>query len=468
MKIILKIFTLLSFILFLVNSSNAQLKQEIPHTRVLFIFDASMSMSGVWESKPKIDVARSILIPFVDSLSKIPNIEIALRVYGNRSPFPPQDCNDTHLEVPFGAEDNVTSIIKTILELTPNGTTPIEHSLSLAADDFPEDTTCRNIIFLITDGVEACDGDPCAISRELQRKGVILKPFIIGVGNDVDFKRVFNCAGNVYNAKTEIEFLSILNTAMKKALTSTPLQVYLLDTYKKPRETNVPMTFYDNASGYIRYNFVHSLIETGEPDIMFIDPLVSYTIKVHTIPPVFSDTVNLEAGKHTIVKIDAPQGTIKIQTPPGSYGKAPLAAIVRESGKMNTLHVQMTGEEIDYITGKYDLEILTLPRTYFYGVEVKQSEVTDIKIAKSGRVTFSRPDPKGYGAIYIDRNTDLELVTELSESINGAEVFNLQPGRYVVVWRPLKETDTELSVSKRFTITPGSSAFIQLARNDKH
>ena len=205
----------------------ADVPNVMPKTRILFIFDGSYSMLGIWERHSKMEVAKSILIPFIDSVSKIPNVEIGLRIYGNRSPFPPQDCKDSHLEVPFG-KNNVPEIMNKILSLNPNGTTPIAYSIEQAAKDFPPDTTARNIIFLITDGVEACDGDPCAISRELQAKGVILKPFIIGVGNEVDFNKMFNCAGQVFSAKNELEFLPILNLAMEKALVSTPLQVYLL------------------------------------------------------------------------------------------------------------------------------------------------------------------------------------------------------------------------------------------------
>jgi Ca-activated chloride channel family protein len=438
----------------------AQAPRVMPLTRILFIFDGSMSMIGLWEQKAKIEVARSILIPFLDSISKIPNVEIALRVYGNRSPFPPQDCGDTHLEVPFGP-NNVPSIIRTILELTPNGTTPIAYSLEQSVNDFPKDSTARNIIFIITDGIEACDGDPCAVSRELQKKGVILKPFIIGVGNEVDWDKVFNCAGNVYSAKSEIEFLPILNMAMEKALITTPLQVYLLDAYKKPRETDVPMTFYDNANGFIRYNFVHSVIKPCEPDIMFLDPLVSYRLKIHTMPPVFYDSINLEPGKHTIIKVDVPQGFLMIEKPFGTTVYGNLQGIVRIANDMNTLNVQTVNFKQKYICGKYDLEIFTLPRTYFYGVEVKQNELTTLKIPSPGRISFTRPQ-FGFGSIFIDRNTDLEFVAKLDEVGKGNDSFTLQPGKYVVIWRDKSFTDTEKSIYKNFEITSGCSKFIQL------
>ena len=441
----------------------ADVPNVMPKTRILFIFDGSYSMLAVWERHTKMDVAKSILIPFIDSVSKLPNVEIALRIYGNRSPFPPQDCKDSHLEVPFG-KNNAPEVLNKILNLKPNGTTPIAYSIEQAAKDFPPDTTCRNIIFLITDGVEACDGDPCAISRELQAKGVILKPFIIGIGNDVDFRKLFDCAGQVFSARSELDFQPILNQAMERALMSTPLQVYLLDAYKKPRETDVPMTFYDNTSGFIHYNFVHSVIKPGEPDVLFLDPLVSYKIKVHTMPPVYADNINLEPGKHTIVKIDAPQGYLVVERPYGFNMANSLPTIVRQKGDMNTLNVQQAGEKVKYITGKYDLEILTTPRTYFYDVEIKPDEIKTVKIPQPGHVTFNRPQ-LGIGAIYLDRNTDLEFVTYLSPDSRKSDVFTLQPGKYVVIWRDKFETDTEKSISKSFEITSGGNVYVQITPN---
>lgn len=461
--------SVLTFIILGIGPSIGQRLETTPNvtplTRILFIFDGSYSMMGIWERNSKMEIAKSILIPFIDSVSKIPNVEVALRIYGNRSPFPPQDCKDSHLEVPFG-KNNLPEIINKITTLNPNGTTPIAYSIEQAAKDFPPDTTARNIIFLITDGVEACEGDPCAISRKLQEKGVILKPFIIGVGNEIDFNKIFDCAGHVFSAKNELDFLPVLNLAMEKAMASTPLQVYLLDAYKKPRETDVPMTFYDNVTGFIRYNFVHSVIKPGEPDILFLDPLVSYKIKVHTMPPVYAEDVNLEPGKHTIVKIDAPQGYLTVERPYGFNISTPIPAIVRIAGDMNTLNVQQANEKIKYICGKYDLEILTTPRTYFYDVEIKPDEVKTIKIPQPGHVTFTRPQ-LGIGAVYIDRNTDLEFVTNLSVDTRKNEMLTLQPGRYVVIWRDKFETDTEKSISQRFEITSGCNLYIQLNKNTK-
>ena len=55
-------------------------------TRMLFIFDASNSMNGKWEGATKIVRAREILKKTITDLKEIPDLELALRVYGHQSP----------------------------------------------------------------------------------------------------------------------------------------------------------------------------------------------------------------------------------------------------------------------------------------------------------------------------------------------------------------------------------------------
>jgi hypothetical protein len=163
-----------------------------PLTRILFVFDASNSMYGRWQTGTRMEVAQRLMRELLDSLGQIerPNFELALRVYGHQKPVPPQDCNDTRLEVAF-SPNSIPRIQKTLAGLRPMGTTPIARSLIKAGSDFPECSDCRNIIILITDGVEACDEDPCAASRILQQRGVILKPFVIGIGLESNLAKDF-------------------------------------------------------------------------------------------------------------------------------------------------------------------------------------------------------------------------------------------------------------------------------------
>jgi len=147
------------------------------NTRILFVFDGSQSMSGYWESDVKINIARNFLLHIVDSLETLPNVQMGLRIYGHQSPVVLQDCKDTKLEVTFDI-NNAHKIRQKLRFVKPLGNTPIAYSLEQSADDFPPCADCRNIVILITDGIEECGGDPCDVSLRLQSKGITLKPFI--------------------------------------------------------------------------------------------------------------------------------------------------------------------------------------------------------------------------------------------------------------------------------------------------
>jgi Ca-activated chloride channel family protein len=428
------------------------------NTRILFVFDASQSMAGTWESDTKINIARNFLISIVDSLENLENVQMALRVYGHQSPVPPQDCNDTKLEVPFDI-NNAFRIRQKLKFIKPKGTTPIAHSLELAAKDFTDCDECRNIIILITDGIEACDGDPCEVSRQLQLQGITLKPFIIGIGMDPDFKKTFDCVGYYYNADKEEKFKEVLDVVITMALNSTSAQINLLDEDGRPTETDVNMTFYDQVSGKVRQNIVHTLNQKGNPDTIMLDPLATYRIRINTIPPVYIDTVRVTAGKHTVIGADAPQGYLEFTTS-GRIQYRDLRAIIRRPGDMETLNYQGMNQNIKYLTGRYDIEIPTMPKILLYDVEIRQSHTTTIEIPRSGIATFMNNQP-GYGSLYVWRNGDMEWVTNLPEKRTNQSLI-LQPGSYTVVFRPKYSKNSQSTVKRRFDIVPGSSIAVEL------
>jgi Ca-activated chloride channel homolog len=435
-------------------------KYKPPETRILFIFDASQSMAGMWQKETKIAIARRVLIHIIDSLQQLPNVKMALRIYGHQSPVPPQNCDDTKLEVPF-ATDNAPLIRQKLRYIVPKGTTPIAHSLELGGGDFPPDVeNCRNIIILITDGVEACDGDACVVSQDLQRKGIVLKPFVIGIGIDENFEQTFNCIGNYYNAIAEEKFSEIMDVVISQALDATTAQINLLDQDGHPTETNVNCTFYDSFSGKIYYNYIHTLNHRGLPDTLTLDHLPVYRMRVHTLPPVDVDHIKLIAGKHTIIAADVPQGSLvlKVSDPVQYRG---VEFIVRKAGDMTTLNMQKMYAEEKYLVGKYDIEIPLLPRIYLQDVDIKQSHTTTVEIARPGLVTLLRSSV-GFGSIYLRKsNTQEEWIYNLDNTVKN-ESLQLQPGKYRVVFRALNAKQTLYTVSKVFEVRSGGSEVVQL------
>jgi len=409
-------------------------------------------MHGKWGNTKKIDIARQMLIEMVDSLEQEKNLQLALRIYGHQSPFPPPDCSDSKLEVPF-KEGNEGMIRQKLRWMNPKGTTPIAKSLELSAGDFPYNPNARNVIILITDGLEACDGDPCAISTKLRKQGIMLKPFVIGIGLDKNLEESFGCLGPVFNAKVASQFRAALDMAIAQSTTATTCQINLLDSYNKPTETNIALNFYDKMTGKLTDSYIHTINYKGHPDTIKLDPLITYRMVAHTIPPVTIDNIVPVYGKHSTFKVKAPQGYLQLLKPMGTEYKD-LQMVVKKSGSKETINVQQIGLTEKYICGKYDVEILCLPRIKYYNLQVKQSKTNILKIQQPGQVTILK-SAAGYGALFVKRKGILEYVVNLNPAISGGETFFLQPGEYRAVFRSKNARNVHYSIEKDFTVRSG-------------
>lgn len=457
MSVLIRVFF---FFLICIGAQSAIGQNQAQKTRILFVLDGSQSMYARWENGQKMQIATRLLRELVDSLKDVDNVELALRAYGHQYSVTSngRNCKDTKLEVPFSA-NNHAKITDRLQSIRPRGTTLIAYSLEQAANDFPADKNVRNVIILITDGIEECDGDPCAVSLALQKRGVILKPFVIGLGLEPEVIDAFKCVGNFYDATSEATFKTVLGIVISQALNNTTAQVNLLDELNRPLETNVPMTFYDSFSKQVRYNFVHTIDSRGNPDTLPIDPLGSYDLVVHTIPKVGKENIKLVPGKHTVIAVDAPQGDLALKM--GGYNEyKDLKTIVRKAGKSDVLVVQDFNKPQRYITGKYDLEILTLPRTYVEGVNIAQSRTTTVEIPQAGIVSVGS-SAKGYGSIFLEDGEELVWVCNLSP-LSTRQSIVLQPGNYRVVYRPLNARLSIYTKEESFVIQSGQSTQVKL------
>jgi Ca-activated chloride channel family protein len=452
-----------SLILFFVlhNAKSQRVEQSIPEkTRILFLFDASGSMLAPWGNELRIDAAKRVLTNLVDSLRVNDKIELALRPYGHLTPAKERNCKDTKLEIPF-APNNNDRIIERLKYIYPRGTTPIAYSLLQSANDFPKDDSYRNMIIIITDGIESCDGDPCAVSLELQKKDIFLRPFVIGLGMEEKFASEFDCMGEYFNAKNISAFQSVLNGILQQSLSKTTASIELLDQNNRAVEKDVNVSFMNTFTGISEFDFIHFRDQSGNPDTVEVDPVLTYDIIVNTIPPVVKRNVFLKGGTHNVIKIQTPQGHLRVNQKNTSEYDSDIQVLVKKASEYQIINTQSVRSEEKYLIGKYDLEILTLPKIKINNVGIKQGETQNIDIPAPGRINISYSS-KGIGSLYsIDENGRQTWIKKLD--LRGEKSsFGIQPGRYKYVFRSDRAMGSKYTQIKEFTVESGETLNIKI------
>ena len=460
-SVALSSWVLLGLFLFGIASQAQQVQQQIPtKTRILFLLDGSGSMLGRWGSTLKMDAAKELLADMVDSLRTNQNLELALRVYGHRYQRESQNCQDTKLEVSFG-RNNHNAVIERLRAIKPKGTTPIAYSLEKATEDFPQGGDYRNIIILITDGIESCEGDPCNVSMRLQRNRIFLRPFVIGLGMTKEYQNDFGCLGQYFDARDKSGFQRALNKAVNTSLGKTTASVELLDSQGRPRETNVNVTFLNNFTGLSEFEFVHYRDRNGKPDSVVLDPVLSYDVVANTVPPVVKKNLDLIPGKHNIISLKTPQGNLQVKQKGYRAYEKGVKVIVRKSGNNRILHVQDIEQTQKYLTGTYNVEVHTLPKRIFSKVEISQSEITTLSLPDPGILNI-RNNASGFGSIYeIDPSGRQQWVCDLERG-KTRMTYTIQPGEYKIVFRAESAPGSKYTSIKDITVKSGISTIINL------
>ncbi len=416
-------------------------------------------MNARWGDQTRIEAAKELLAKTVDDLNSVPNLEIGLRVYGHQSPITAtfQDCNDTKLEVPF-AQDNFHQVKARIKSIYAKGTTPIARSLEAAAGDFP-DNKSRNIIILITDGLEACDNDPCVIAKKLHDKGVNVTPFVIGLGMDLSYLEKFKCIGSYSDAETKDAFAKVLQNVVSKALLNTTTQINLNDINASPSETDVTMFLYKAGTNELAYTFTHTINKYNNPDTLIIDPAFKYDLVVNTTPKVEKKDIIIVKNTHNTIVVDCPQGYLKARFTNASKPYQ-IDLRVTQNGETKTLNAQKVGASDKYIVGTYDVEILTLPRIYVT-LNINQSTTSYIDIKAPGVLSYSAG--RGIVGQVFTKNSNgtWEWVCNLKDNSRRG-TWSLQPGQYKIVYRQKNLKSSAYTLEREFRINSNKIASLKL------
>ncbi|TIP83823.1 MAG: VWA domain-containing protein [Mesorhizobium sp.] len=154
--------------------------------QVILILDASGSMWAQIDGKPKLEIARESLRTVLQSVPA--DKEIGFMAYGHREKG---SCEDIELIVPPQA-GSAAAVSTAADSLKFIGKTPLTSAVSQAAEalKYTED---KATVILITDGLETCNGDPCALGRELKAAGVDFTVNVVGFGLTADEGKQVAC-----------------------------------------------------------------------------------------------------------------------------------------------------------------------------------------------------------------------------------------------------------------------------------
>ena len=163
------------------STVTAQQSGSAAKSRVMFVFDGSRSMWGQIDGRAKIEIAREAMANAALALPL--EAEAGLFVYGHRRrPGDADACSDIEEVVPISpTAQSVPAIISRVSGVTPRGRTPLSDAVRRAATAMGFEEVASTVV-LVTDGVESCEADPCALAAELERIGVDFTAHVIGFG----------------------------------------------------------------------------------------------------------------------------------------------------------------------------------------------------------------------------------------------------------------------------------------------
>lgn len=143
-----------------------------PAAQSILVLDASGSMWGQVEGRPKIAIARDAVGAMLDGWS---GGDLGLMAYGHRRKG---DCDDIELLIaPQGFDAD--GIRRQANALNPKGMTPISAAVRQAAEML-RFTEQKATVILVSDGEETCNADPCALGAELEAAGIDFTAHVVG------------------------------------------------------------------------------------------------------------------------------------------------------------------------------------------------------------------------------------------------------------------------------------------------
>ncbi|HTM78088.1 MAG TPA: VWA domain-containing protein, partial [Devosia sp.] len=202
---------------------------------VVIVYDASGSMWGQIDGVSKLEIAREVMADLVNNWSADTNL--GLVAYGHRSEG---DCRDIETLIEPGLLDRA-SFIDTVNAIRPKGKTPISAAVQHAADLLSYRDNPATVV-LISDGLETCQADPCALAEQLSRQGVKFTAHVVGFDLDDDANAQLACiAENTGGIFVPAQNAAELQDALAQVQNVLDLQPMTLEPAPEPEPEPEPV-----------------------------------------------------------------------------------------------------------------------------------------------------------------------------------------------------------------------------------
>jgi Ca-activated chloride channel family protein len=139
----------------------------------VLIIDSSGSMAATLAGRTRLDAARDAILAGVRAWPA--DRDLALVAYGHRRA---RDCRDIETVLPLG-HAGPDAVAASLAQLRARGKTPLSAALRQAAALLPEQ---GGTIVLVSDGLETCHEDPCAVAEDLRKAQADLVIHVVGFG----------------------------------------------------------------------------------------------------------------------------------------------------------------------------------------------------------------------------------------------------------------------------------------------
>ncbi|MBU1564016.1 MAG: VWA domain-containing protein [Proteobacteria bacterium] len=421
-----------------------------PSGNLVFILDASGSMGAQIQGKMKIDIAKEVLTGLIHDLPA--GVNVGLVAYGHRQKA---DCNDVEELTTLGPLDR-ESLVSKIKALDHKGKTPITLSVQKVAEGLKtlEDETT---IILVSDGEETCQGDPCAMVKDLKATGVKFMMHVIGFDVTDKEKAQLACmaeagGGTYFTAKNVGELTSAAKKVVEKTEQSSgKLKVNALRNGKPIGAWYEVFKAEAEGSGE-KLSVATNPINAGGEEIKLVPGTYDLIIKNQEDagnPTMSFPGIAIEVGK-TVTKVaDFSGGTLKVKAlrngkPVGAWYEVFKAeeegSEAKESVASNP--IGDGGESVKLLPGVYDLTIRNQedagnPTMHYPGTLIEAGKTVEkvanfsggalkIKALKNGK-----PIGGWYEIFKVDAKGTVEQESVASNPISEeGENVKLIPGAY--------------------------------------